>query len=199
MRWYRLVRGIAIMILVPLGAYLLAAVVLARVPVNADWREPGQGVTIFVQTNGFHTGIVLPAGPARWRSFGWGDRDFYLNTPRWQDMRPGTALSALIGSGETLVHVDELGDFAPDENWRPLRLRTDEYARLRRSIAATFEPGGAAITGYGPTDRFYPARGRYSAFVTCNVWTARMLASAGVRVGLWTPFASSIMRWVPKP
>jgi uncharacterized protein (TIGR02117 family) len=184
-------------VLVPVGFYLLAALVLARMPVNADWREPETGITIFVQSNGVHTGIVLPAGPQRWKAFGWGDRDFYLNTPRWQDMRPGTAISALVGSGDTLVHVDELGDFVADANWRPLRLRPEEHRRLRGFIAATLAPGGTAVPGYTPNDRFYPARGRYSAFVTCNVWTSRALASAGVRTGIWTPFASDVMRWVP--
>lgn len=193
----RTLRAIALCFLIPLGSYLLAVLVLARVPVNTDWTEPADGTTIFVQSNGIHTGIVLPAGPHRWKAFGWGDRDFYLNTPRWQDIRPGTALSALVGSGDTLVHVDELGDFVPDENWRPIRLRAHEYARLHAYIAATLRPG-PAIPGYTPTDRFYPARGRYSAQNTCNVWTGGALKAAGVRTGIWTPFAGDVMRWIPK-
>jgi len=181
-----------------IGVYLGAAAILGHVPANREWREPVQGVTIFVQTNGVHTGIVLPAGPHRWRAFGWGDRDFYRNTPHWQDMRPGTILSALVGSGATVVHVDELSDFMPDENWRPLRLRPAEYVRLRTYIAATVRPGPAE-PGYTAQDRFYPAGGRYSAFNTCNVWTGNALKAAGVRIGQWTPFASDVMRWVPVP
>ncbi len=197
-RGARLARGIALALLVPFGLYLTAAAILARMPVNAGWREPTHGTTIFVLSNGAHTGIVLPAGPGRWRAYGWGDRDFYLNTPRWQDVRFNTALSALVGSGSTLLHVDRLGDFVADANWRPLRLRAEEYRRLTRFIAATQAPG-ASLPGYGPDDNFYPAHGGYSAFVTCNVWSGRALAAAGVRVGLWTPFADDVMRWVPKP
>lgn len=190
-------KPLALVLLVPLGLYLAAAAILGRIPVNTGWTEPADGITIFVQTNGVHTGIVLPDGPGRWRAFGWGDRDFYLNTPTWADVRPSTVVAALAGSGQTLVHVDRLGPFRPDENWRPLRLRPAEYARLRTTIAATLMPGGRAIPGYGPDDSFYPARGHYSAFVTCNVWVSRGLASAGVRTGLWTPFESDVMRWVP--
>ena len=197
MRWQNLLRWTAFALLVPVGLYLFAALILARVPVNSDWTEPETGITIFVQSNGAHTGIVLPAGPGRWRAYGWGDRDFYLNTPRWQDIRPGTAISALVGSGDTLIHVDDLGPFIPDENWRPVRLRPHEYARLRRFIAATLAPGGRPVAGYTPADRFYPARGRYSALTTCNVWTGRALRTAGVRTGLWTPFADDVMRWAP--
>jgi Protein of unknown function (DUF2459) len=195
----RLFRGFAIALLVPLGLYLGAAATLGRVPVNAGWTEPAEGITIFVQTNGVHAGLVLPDGPGRWRAFGWGDRDFYLNTPTWAELRPATVVAALAGSGKTVVHVDLLGEFAPDANWRPLRLRPAEYARLRAYIAATLVPGETAIPGYGPADRFYPARGRYSAVVTCNVWVGRGLARAGVRTGFWTPFESDVMRWVPLP
>ena len=198
-----LLRIVLSIVLIPLGLYLAAAAILGHIPTNCGWAEPRANVsgtiTVFIQTNGVHTGIVLPAGPHKWRAFGWGDRDFYLNTPRWQDIRPGTAVAALVGSGDTLVHVDDLDDFLPDENWRPLRLRADEYARLRAYIAATLKPGGKPIPGYTARDRFYPARGRYSALVTCNVWTGRALKAAGVRTGIWTPFSGDVMRWVPRP
>ena len=194
-----LLRIMLSIVLIPLGLYLAAAATLGHIPANRDWAEPKTGITIFIQTNGVHTGIVLPAGPHKWRAYGWGDRDFYLNTPRWQDIRIDTAVAALVGSGDTLVHVDDLDDFLPDENWRPLRLRAGEYARLRAYIAATLKPGGKPIPGYTARDRFYPARGRYSALVTCNVWTGRALKAAGVRTGIWTPFSGDVMRWVPRP
>ena len=215
----RFARLLALVLLVPLGTYLLAAAVLGRVPVNAAWREPAQGITIYVQTNGVHTGVVLPvvAGGIDWRrrvlasdltdpraagswlAFGWGDRDFYLNTPRWQDVRPATVASALIGSGNTLVHVDHLDAFAPDENWRPLRLRREEYARLAAFVAATFADNAQVVRGYGARDIFYTARGHYSALRTCNVWTGEALRTAGVRTGVWTVFESDVIRWVPVP
>ena len=195
----KLARLLALLLLVPLGLYLAAAALLGHVPANSNWREPREGVTIFVQTNGVHTGIVLPAGAHRWRAYGWGDRDFYLDTPRWQDIRPGTLIGALIGSDTTLVHVDELGDFVADGNWRPLRLRPQEYERLRSFIAATLADRPQHLRGYTPTDSFYAARGRYSALRTCNVWTGDALRQAGVRTGWWTPFESDVMRWVPKP
>ncbi len=190
-------------VLIPLGLYLATAAILGHTPANPDWREPGASdpgaITIFVQSNGVHTGIVLPAGPGKWRAYGWGDRDFYLNTPRWQDIRPHTAISALVGSGDTLVHVDDLDDFLPDEYWRPIRLRRHEHKRLRGFIGATLQSSGKPIPGYTARDRFYPAHGRYSALTTCNVWTGRALKAAGVRTGIWTPFAGDVMRWVPRP
>ncbi len=198
-RFRQLFRALAIGLLVPVGLYLVTAATLGRVPVNSGWSEPRDGITIFVQTNGVHSGIVLPDGPGRWRAFGWGDRTFYLETPTWSDVRPATMIAALAGSGRTVVHVDRLGAFLPDANWRPLRLRREEYARLVRYVSDTLEPRGRAIPGYGSDDSFYPARWRYSAFVTCNVWVSRGLAQAGVRTGLWTPFEADVMRWAPVP
>jgi hypothetical protein len=186
----------ALTLLVPAGLYLAAAGLLSQLAVNANWREPPQGITIFIQTNGVHTGIVLPDGPGHWRAFGWGDRDFYLNTPTWRAMRPGTIISALIGSGHSVLHVDRLRDFAADENWRPLRVRPAEYARIRAFIAATRAPG-PVIPGYGRDDDFHPARGRYNAFHTCNSWVGAALTAGGVRTARWTPFSDGIMRWVP--
>lgn len=189
-------RIVALALLMPLGLYLIAAALLARIPVNDGWTQPDDGIAIFVQSNGVHTGIVMPDGPGRWRAYGWGDRTFYLETPRWQDLRPASALAALAGSGATVMHVERLGDFAADDYWRRLVLRPAEFRRLHAFVAATLAPGGA-VQGYGANDAFYPARGRYSALVTCNVWTGRALAAAGVRVGRWTPFADDVMRWIP--
>lgn len=212
-------RIVAAFVLIPLGIYLAAAAVLGHVAANADWREPATGTTIFIQTNGVHTGIVMPfvaegidwrervrandlpdpRGAGQWLAFGWGDRGFYVDTPTWRQARLSTIVTALTGSGKTVMHVDHLDAFAPDENWRPLRLRPDEYRRLAAFIGATFADGHHVTAGYTPRDVFYTATGRYSALRTCNVWTGEALRHAGVRMGRWTPFAADVMRWVPVP
>ncbi len=212
-------RRLIALLLAPLGLYFAAAGALSHLPVNAKWREPADGVTIYLASNGVHTGIVVPAvavgidwrgrvrpsdlpDPAsagQWLLFGWGDRDFYRNTPTWADVRPGTALSALIGSGRTLVHVAHFDDFYADADMRPLRLTFDEYARLARYIEGSFAEAAEAAPGYGARDVFYTGRGQYSALRTCNVWTGDALKAAGVRTALWSPFSDGIMRWADVP
>lgn len=194
--------------------YVGISFVGAHIPRNPDWSEPSSGVAIYVASNGHHTGLILPAsghgvdwlrrakpdhlpdpqGLGRWLLFGWGDRDFYLNTPTWDDVSAWTAIVAITGTGSSLVHVDHLDDPADAVTIRPLRLRRAEYLRLAAFIEASFAEGGP-VPGYGQRDVFYPARGRYSMFYTCNSWVGDALAAAGVRVGLWTPFAGGIMRW----
>ncbi|RJF91482.1 TIGR02117 family protein [Sphingomonas cavernae] len=200
---------------VPL-AYGAAGYVSGFIPVNDNWREAKQGVTIYVETNGVHTSLILPiaAEGIDWRGlvspndladpryagdhygFGWGERRFYLNTPTWADLDARTVIRATIGSDETLVHVDHVVRPFPDRWRRPLRLSSDEYRRLSAYIRASFAPGRPKpIPGYTPSDIFYEGRGHYDAITTCNEWTGAALRATGVRVGAWTPFESGVMRW----
>ena len=200
-------------------AYLGAALIGSLWPANADWREPKDGVTIHLVSNGYHTGIVLPASAAGidlsltfrptdlpdpddagdWLLFGWGDRDFYQNTPSWAEFSPRTALVALMGSGETLLHVDHLRSPAEVPHARAVRVSPEEYARLVAAISGVARRGADGypipVPGYGSLDVFYEAHGQYSALRACNVWTAEILAAAGVKVGRWTPFSGGLMWW----
>ena len=194
-----------------------AGLVGGAIPVNAGWREPANGVEIFVESNGVHTGIIVPkvAAGIDWRplargehladaryaghdhlSFGWGERGFYLDTPTWWDVRPATLLAAAIGSRRTLVHVDHVPRPAEEPAVRRVVLRPAEYRRLAAYIRSFVAPGGEVIRGYGPYDAFYESTGRYSAVSDCNAWTGAGLAAAGVRVGAWTPFPGTVLWWL---
>lgn len=208
-RLFAIARGAALLPLL----YLAAGAVGGAIPRNPTWHEADGGVTIYVATNGIHTGLVLPTRAAgvdwsplirpehirdsrytgRWLWFGWGERDFYINTPTWRQLSPQTVAHALTGSDATLMHVDHL--LEPWSDARPVRLSPDQYRRLTMSIRNSFQPNPQPIAGYDVADVFYPARGHYDAVRTCNWWTGRMLGEAGVRVGVWTPFSATVMQW----
>ncbi|HEX8525757.1 TIGR02117 family protein [Allosphingosinicella sp.] len=201
-------------------AFFLAAAILGLIPANAGWTEAERGTTIFVRSNGVHTWIVMPkvSEAIDWRPYappshladsrygrashvaiGYGNREFYLNTPTWGDLTVSTAFFAAFGNGPTLLHVDHVHDPRPDELQRPIVLRPEEYRRLAEFVRVRFQLDGAGRTipvlgrGYGPSDMFYEAEGGYSFVLTCNEWTGRALRAAGVRTGLWTPLEQSIM------
>ncbi len=205
-----------------IGLYFAAILLGSLIAANPGWREPESGVEIFVETNGVHTGIVMPIanGIADWRDLlrpedirdpryysthilvGWGDEDFYRETATWSDLSLPTTLKAAIGSNRTLMHVDHLYRPKPLSYRRRVILSEAQYARLSGVIRAQFaldEAGRADSSyGYGPADAFYRAKGHYSAFNTCNSWTGRVLRDAGVRVGIWTPTSGGVMRWFPE-
>jgi hypothetical protein len=198
-------RIVAAIVAIPLS-YFLAAIFLGLVPANVAFHQPppGQGITIFIRSNGIHTWIVMPkvSEEMDWRPYaqgahlrdprwagadhvaiGYGNREFYLNTPTWGDLSFRTAV-----------------DRPRPEAWqRPIRIAPDQYRRLAGFIQRRFrlDRGGRPIPvlgrGYGPNDMFYEANGGYSLILTCNEWTGRALRTAGIRTGLWTPFEQSIM------
>ena len=209
-RW--LAAGLALL----LGLYVAAGLVGGALPSNSRWTPPAQGVTIWVESNGVHTGIVVPkvAAGVDWRgtfpaadladpryggwdhlAIGWGDKAFYLGTPTWSDVKVATVLAAAIGSDATLVHVDHVPRPQQGSDERRIVLRPEEYRRLAAFIRATLAPGGRRYRGYDAYDAFYEARGRYSAIRTCDAWTGDSLRYAGVRVGRWTPFPITVMSW----
>lgn len=212
--WKRIALRTAIALTGALALLLSMAVAGSMIPANGRWTPPRQGVAIYVYSNGVHTGLVLPAAndihdwrtrmraadlpdPRRagpWLLFGWGQRDFYLNTPRWSDLDPLLVVRAMIGSDRTLMHVDHLQRLWRGPDLRRVMLTPGQYRALADAIDRDFAPG-APIPGYGADDVFYPGRGRYDAVVTCNEWTGAKLRGVGVKVGFWTPAAWSVMRW----
>lgn len=198
--------------------FLLSGWAGSSIPRNTDWIEPSEGVEIMVGTNGVHTELVLPlVTPHKdWRgdfpvtdlpasnrpythvAVSWGEREVFLNTPTWADLTLSTALGALAG-GEALLHVSHYVRPAPSRDFRPLRLRPAEYARLVAAVEKVVTPPASRTKhrGYFDNDVFYDAPGRYRWNNTCNQWTSDALAAAGVRTGWWTPFAGGVMKWVP--
>jgi uncharacterized protein (TIGR02117 family) len=215
----KIARALALSFAGLVGLYFASALIGSFVPANSGWVEPPSGVTIYIETNGVHTGIVVPAAAAgidlslifrptdlpnpsnagNWFAIGWGDRDFYLNTPTWADLSVGTAGIALTGSGRSLIHVDHLDQPYPGADQRAVRITPAQYRALIAGIVATLKRGPdsrpVALAGYNDLDVFYEADGHYSVFYTCNSWVAAQLARAGIKAPLWTPFSGGVMRW----
>lgn len=207
-------------ILLALGIFVLAGWIGSSIPRNSDWVEPDDGVEIFVESNGVHTGLVLPlvAPQKDWRSdfpasdldakdppythvsVSWGQREVFLNTPTWGDLTPSTVLSAAVGS-DALLHVAHYVRPAPGPDFKPLVLRPEEYAALVAVIEPHVVATAERVTyrGYYAQDVFYETSGSYHIGNTCNQWTSDTLAAAGVKTGWWTPFAGGVMKWVEQP
>jgi uncharacterized protein (TIGR02117 family) len=205
--------------------YVGTACVLMFWPANA---KPPDGpaaseprVQAWVLSNGVHTDLVFPIQSASidWRqlfplthfravpadaefiAIGWGDREFYLNTPTWSDLTASRALGAMAGGNRALLHITYLGRSQLRRNAFYLPLSEAQYARLTDYVRAALPSGRATpIAGahYGDDDAFYEAEGGYHLFETCNTWSGRGLRQAGVKASRWTPFDFNVT-WHLRP
>jgi uncharacterized protein (TIGR02117 family) len=212
-RLWRLVRATLGLFLAALVLYVLACLV-GLLPVNRGFRNADAGIEIFVYADEAHSEIIVPTvtETVNWRerfsprdfrafddraefvAFGWGDHDFFLQTPRWADLKLGTTLKAMLIPTRTVMHVSLLGRPGEGKYCRRVVLTADRYQHLCEHIEGSFEEDAAGRfrpvtnSGYGDRDTFYLARGKYHFLNTCNNWTGRGLKKAGVRTGLWTPY-----------
>jgi uncharacterized protein (TIGR02117 family) len=214
----RLTTTLAALFTLPL-AYLAAAFLFGLTPTGVAGRAVGDGVEIFLVSNGWHVDLLLPmradghdwrrdippgdfraADPgAQWIAFGWGDRAFYLETTRFEDLRPLTAAKALLGVGPAVLHVTYARQPTPGRKTVRLVIDRDRYRRLVAYLAEGFRRDAAgrpiAISGagYGPADGFYDAQGAWGPLLTCNEWIARGLRQAGIRAPLWAPLPEPML------
>lgn len=205
-----------LLILFATGFYVFVAVIFSRIPVKAGPETTG-AVSVFIMSNGFHTDLVVPVRSPEidwtkkvrflatdqdtamhYLGFGWGDREFYLETPTWADLKFKTAFEAVFGSGGTAIHTTFYRTVTAGPDCIRINLGKTGYMRLIRFINNSFSKDRAGnyikiSAGYGYDDAFYDAGGRYSLFKTCNTWTNDGLKACGQKACLWTPFAQGIM------
>ena len=202
--------------------YLLIALA-GLIPVNNDFEPTAGGVEIMVTSNEIHSDLVLPirneavdwsrllpqshfAGDgrgARYVAFGWGNKEFFVNTPTAADVKVGTVFRALFCSYTSCMHVHMWDDSSVPAGVRKTTISLEQYRRLVEYISGSFQrdEGGrfslVAGVAYGPNDAFYDAHGSYHALNTCNCWTCRGLKAAGVRTGWFTPFPKTVSLYLP--
>lgn len=194
--------------------YLILATALSLIPVNRGFQAPAEGVTTYIRSNGLHAEFVLPVnGAVNWTSvvateafpelnaapafiaIGWGEREFYLNTPTWKDLRLGTAVRTLFWPTPSALHITYL-DRVPDSTSRARRvtLTPEQYQRLCSYVLAEFQRDatGKAIlipgAAYSSNDNFYESNSLYELINTCNTWVNGGLKKTGVRTAVWSPF-----------
>ena len=203
-------KAIAIFLAVPL-LYLLISLITSYIPLNASEANSSKNHTVYLHTNGVHLDIALAKSDLdslllkdlqhrpqdRYFSFGWGDRNFYLNTPTWGDLTANNAITALFMTSETLIHLTRYANKRTD--WTEIKVNNAQLKSLNKYILESFQLGeGAAKTmlagkGYSFRDDFYEAVGSYSCFNTCNSWVNAAFKQAGIKASLWTPFDFALL------
>lgn len=191
--------------------YIIVAYVVSCIPVNKNVKA-GNDVTIYINTNGVHTDIIVPVenkvknwsttilfahtqandSTAKYLAFGWGDKDFYLNTPQWSDLKTSTAFNAAFYLGSSAMHTKFYNTVTENSECIKLTISIDDYQRLVAYLSDSFAYDTSnkvqwiANRNYGNYDAFYEAKGKYNLFYTCNTWANNALKAANQKAALWT-------------
>lgn len=186
--------------------YVLIALMTSLIPVNKDSQVKESDQEIYLSTNGVHLYLILEKSSidssllsdldyesnANYFSFGWGDKNFYLNTPEWSDLTIKNAANALFLNTPTLMY------FVPykvkAEEWVEIPLTENQLHKLNNYILKSFkldERGNKIklpFEGYTDRDSFYEAEGKYNCFKTSNSWVNSGFKKSGLKACYWTPF-----------
>jgi len=178
---------IGLLIAIPI-IYIVVSLLLTIIPISEKESNQPKVHTVYVATNGVHADLVLPKNLIdqailkdqiirtndTYFAFGWGEENFYINTPTWGDL---------------------------NSDWIPIKITDDQLSKLNTYVAQTFdETSGKKVIVDGATyttnqDNFYRAKGNYMFYRTCNSWLNRGLKESGMKGSLWTPFDFGVTRW----
>ena len=184
----------------------------ATSPSCAEPRAQTPEDRILVVRHRWHTGIILPADMVReempflaekfgtdheWFKFGWGDDQFYPD-PR---VRPWSIARALFWPTDVVIHVvakEQHPARYPFTGLKEVPMGRDRQVALAQAIADQFarhqkESPAPVAEGLYLDSAFYPARGTFTAYRTCNTWTASRLQDAEVPVRAFMTLTSGAM------
>ncbi len=201
----KIMKWILIISLLPV-AYIIISLLLSSITVNNTAGNENAAKIIFLNTNGVHLDIIIPIKDIdnlvladikhypneRYLAFGWGDENFYINTPTWNDLTFNNAFKAMFLKSTTLLHVTRYQQKPSD--WVEIKVNASELQSLNSYLLNTFKinKDGKKIIlenqGYSSIDDFYKSKGSYSCFKTCNSWANDAFKVSGLKSCLWTPF-----------
>ena len=193
------------------AVYTIFAIIFSIIPVNKD-AASNNGIEVYIKSNGVHLDIVLPVRneikdwttdiwidkeitcSTNFISFGWGDKEFYLNTPEWSDLTLKTSITAMLLRRPSAIHIDYYRVLQTSDKCKMISVNEDQYKAIVEFIENSFKKNTLGnkiqIKGfqYNRFDCFYEANKSYNLFFTCNTWTNKCLKTSGLRACLWTPF-----------
>lgn len=166
----------------------------------------GSGVPVRVDSNGFHTDLVMDRAPLMARGgplaalvadlgpgeavrIGWGDARFYVDQSPIVSRLPD-GVRALVAPGNPSVvmlsPIDRLTPVRDPDRQVQLRLSPEAFEALAARIEASLDLAGgtARLSATGPDGRtrFYGSTETFWIGRMCNRWTAEVLQAAGLTV-----------------
>jgi uncharacterized protein (TIGR02117 family) len=198
--------------------YFAAVFLMPRITFSGDSGD--KAVLCYLKSNGSHVDLVMPIetnsykwleklnlehieyadSTFSWVAFGWGDKNFYLNTPTWGDLTFSTAFKAAFWLGTGAIHVTYYKELSSSEKCLPFYISEAQCAHLYNFILNDFVVDADQVPvyidtdmNYGPRDCFYESNKKYSIFHTCNTWVNDALKAINTKHCYWTALEFGIM------
>ena len=204
-----IVRWLFYILILPIS-YFLVALILSAIPVN-NKQAIDKHFSIYLNSNGVHLDIIIPKENmsedllkdllieenTKFCAFGWGEQQFYLNTPTWGDLTFKNFCNALFVPSAALMHLKRYTKKA--DTWVEVPVTKSQLQMLNQNILNGFKRTKnqdklwVNHPGYSNTDEFYYATGSYHLFNTCNSWANAILKKSSIKACLWTPFDFSVL------
>ena len=206
---FKILRTLILGILLLLAFYFTLAYLLTFFPKEVP-NSASKEKSIYILYSDMHTDIVFKiedintqafpefnAYKKGYIAFGWGDKDTYLNTPTWDDLKVSTAFKALLLNTPSLMHVSYYSNIHYYKNVKTIMLSKAQQHYLEQRILENFSLPTKRYEGYGNEDYFYTATASYNIIHTCNSWTGDRLREANVSMSYWTPLSQNVTAMLP--
>jgi uncharacterized protein (TIGR02117 family) len=209
--FWRSTKWISLTLLGAIMLYALLALILSWWSTNPPVHNCLADKKVYITSTGIHLDVVIPAeelpegllhvsyedNSLRYAAFGWGERNFYLETPTWADLTLSNGAQALLVNSEPIMHITRYATLGNE--WKEVKLCEEALQKLFAYIEDSFrktEYGqwtAIAAAGYTEHDFFYEANGQYNAITTCNTWLNNALKAAEVKTSRWSPMTYGIL------
>ena len=195
--------------------YTVLAYLFMLFPSNGSTTDKPKEQKIYILYDSMHTDIVLNLESSKidWNrllpevvqgrkkgylGFGWGDKETYLNTPTWDDLKYSTALKALFLNTLSLLHVGYYRDIHRYQEVKEVALTQKQFEALEQGLKREFsKKPHYESKGFGSDDSFYTSNRAYNAIKTCNSWSGDRLREANISMSYWTPFSFNVLGSLP--
>jgi len=208
---WRSTKWISLTLLGVILLYGLLALVLSLWSTNPPMKDCSMDKVVYVTSTGIHLDVVIPvedlperllhesyrSSSLKYAAFGWGERDFYLETPTWADLTFSNGAQALLVNSEPIMHITRYEKAR--SGWKEVKLCEEALQKLFVYIDDSFRKTededwlAIAAAGYTDHDFFYEAMGQYNAINTCNTWLNNALKAAEVKTSRWSPMTYGIL------
>jgi len=195
--------------------YIIIAYLFTLFPYHNRIDEHKKSKTIYLYYDDMHSDIILNIKDTEhnWQkllpqllknktngyiSFGWGDKETYIHTPSWSDLKITTALQALFINTPSLMHINYYYNInVNDKNIKKIRVTKSQYRHIEDSILKSFGSKPILVhKGYWRNDLFYYSPYRYNLIHTCNTWSGDILRESNITMSYWTPFSYCVVHFL---